>query len=88
MNIEADEAAALEKQRYEILALASNQHANPKLLEHLFEREPEEEGIQWLTPQTDEELNEILKEFQTAAASIQEPDQKSKAPGASPEVQR
>lgn len=64
MSDEMKREAEQKRLDYEMFALAANEHTNPTLLEHLQKPdEPGEEEIEWLTPKSDEEVNELLSMF-------------------------
>lgn len=53
------------RQDYEIMALAANQGANPHLIKSLQKETetPDEEAVEWFTPQSEEEIQNVLERF-------------------------
>ena len=65
MNEQISEQVEIEKIHAQITALSGNPHTNPQLVKQLFidEQQEEEENVEWLTPQSEEELQQILQDF-------------------------
>jgi hypothetical protein len=67
MGNEVEEDAERERNRFEMQALAANEQTNPQLLRHLqsLREEAEEEEVEWVTPQSEEELSAMLQDFES-----------------------
>ena len=65
MGQEVTEHVELEKSRAYLTALAANEYANPHLIRALQEQTVvEEEPVDWVTPESEEDLREILEQFE------------------------
>lgn len=62
------EAAAVEKDRMRYIVAATN----PRLYQLLFEEKEDEEGVVWTTPQTPEEVDELLALISEQQVEVEE----------------
>lgn len=67
MNQELDDKLSLERTRIESFALASNQGTSPEFIKALFANkiteEEQDQGGDWVTPESADELEELLNRF-------------------------
>lgn len=64
MSSEIEDQGELNRAQMEFEALVANPSTNPKLIKELF-KDKDEEDVQWITPQSEADLQELLTSWQT-----------------------